>query len=215
MEVLLGQGEGGGDLYTGEDAQNKFRELQGQQQPPKKNKKQGGKAPEAPEQSTYKKWIRATPVFGLADKAGDELKDGQYGNAALDEGSAMLEALMFVPGRVADAGLSFWDSVTGLFTKETAEVTAATNGETAATALGRAMHTAYKADEVLPGVRMKEFTLPNGLRVDFIDLEKKIIYELKPNNPRAIKAGYQQLGEYLKEVERVYGKGFQTVLDKY
>ena len=81
--------------------------------------------------------------------------------------------------------------------------------------MGKAIHKAYRADEVLDGVRMKEFTLPNGMRVDFIDLENKIIYELKPNNPRAIKAGLNQLSEYLKEVESVYGKGFKTVLDKY
>jgi hypothetical protein len=38
------------------------------------------------------------------------------------------------------------------------------------------MHKAYRADEVLDGVRMKEYTLKNGMRVGFIDLEKKIIY---------------------------------------
>ncbi len=55
------------------------------------------------------------------------------------------------------------------------------------------MHKAYKAGDVLDGVRIKEYMLPSRKRIDFIDLEKKIIYELKPNNPRAIKQGDKQL----------------------
>lgn len=65
------------------------------------------------------------------------------------------------------------------------------------------------------GVREKEFTLPSGKRVDFIDFEKKIIYELKPDNKRARKLGEQQLGDYKKEVESIYGEGWQTVLETY
>ncbi|MDT3368956.1 MAG: hypothetical protein LIR40_09965 [Bacteroidota bacterium] len=45
----------------------------------------------------------------------------------------------------------------------------------------------------MDGVRIKEYMLPSRKRIDFIDLEKKIIYELKPNNPRAIKQGDKQL----------------------
>lgn len=89
------------------------------------------------------------------------------------------------------------------------------SGETAATKLGKAMHKAYKADEVVPGIKMKEFVLPSGNRIDFIDLAEKIIYELKPNNARALKEGANQLARYLDEVESIYGKGFKTVLDTY
>ncbi len=88
-------------------------------------------------------------------------------------------------------------------------------GSTAANRLGQQMHKAYKAGDVLDGVRMKEFTLPSGKRIDFIDLENKIIYELKPNNPRAIKQGYKQLEMYKQEVESLYGKGFKTILETY
>jgi len=45
------------------------------------------------------------------------------------------------------------------------------------------MHKAYKAADLLDGIRIKEFQLPSGKRIDFIDLEKRIIYELKPNVP--------------------------------
>ncbi|AFD06620.1 DUF6443 domain-containing protein [Solitalea canadensis] len=92
---------------------------------------------------------------------------------------------------------------------------AAKTGSTVANRLGQLMHKAYKAADVLEGVRIKEFRLPSGKRIDFIDFENKIIYELKPNNPRAIKEGYKQLAMYLQEVESIYGKGFKTILDTY
>jgi nucleoid-associated protein YejK len=66
--------------------------------------------------------------------------------------------------------------------------------------LGRQMHKSYKANKVLKGVREKEFRLPSGKRIDFIDFEKKIIYELKPNNPRAIKKVLKQLKAYKKNL---------------
>ncbi len=84
--------------------------------------------------------------------------------------------------------------------------------------LGQEMHKAYRANEVLDGVRIKEFRLPSGKRIDFIDLENRIIYELKPNNPRAIKMGHKQLEMYKAEIEsmpRFKGGKWQTVLDTY
>jgi hypothetical protein len=81
--------------------------------------------------------------------------------------------------------------------------------------LGQKMHKLYRADQILPNVRIKEFILPSKNRIDFIDLEKKIIYELKPNNPRSISDGYKQLDRYLKEVESIYGSGWKAVLDTY
>ncbi len=91
----------------------------------------------------------------------------------------------------------------------------AKNGSTLANRSGQQMHKLYKVSDVLANVRIKEFRLPSGKHIDFIDLEKKIIYELKPNNPRAIKQGYKQLEMYQQEVESIYGKGFKTVLDTY
>ena len=42
--------------------------------------------------------------------------------------------------------------------------------------------------------------MPSGKRVDFIDFDKKVIYELKPFNPKQITAGNKQLVGYLKEI---------------
>ena len=80
------------------------------------------------------------------------------------------------------------------------------------------MHTKYRADQVLEDVREKEYLLPSRRRIDFIDFENHIIYELKPNNPRAIKQGYKQLDMYLQEIMSMskYSKyDWKTVLETY
>jgi hypothetical protein len=81
--------------------------------------------------------------------------------------------------------------------------------------MGQEMHKAYKADVVDNITKFKEFRLPSGKRIDFIDFETKTIYELKPYNPNGIKTGLKQLEVYLKEVESIYGGGWKTILDTY
>ena len=93
-----------------------------------------------------------------------------------------------------------------------------TSGETAATKNGKAMHKQYRADEVDGVSRFKEYRLPSGKRVDFIDIENKIVYELKPNNARAISLGEKQLAGYVKELGEMpqfKGVEWKTVLDTY
>lgn len=79
--------------------------------------------------------------------------------------------------------------------------------------LGQKMHNAYHAGE-----KGKEFYLPSKKRIDFLDIKKKTIYELKPNNPRAIKQGNKQLEMYAKELEsmpRFKGIKWKKKLDTY
>jgi len=82
------------------------------------------------------------------------------------------------------------------------------------------MHNAYKvgADGI------KEFRLPSGKRIDFLDVNNGIIYELKPFNPRAMKAGQKQLNMYLQEIQspatllkhpEFRGIDWKTVLETY
>lgn len=67
----------------------------------------------------------------------------------------------------------------------------------------------------------KEYTLPSGKRVDFIDFDKKIIYELKPNNPTQITNGMKQLDGYLNETidlgktNPLFQGDWKVVLDTY
>lgn len=79
--------------------------------------------------------------------------------------------------------------------------------------LGQEMHKAYHQGQI-----GKEFRLPSGRRIDYLDMKKKIIYELKPNNPRAIKQGNKQLLDYLEEIQnmpRFKGIKWKTKLETY
>ena len=79
--------------------------------------------------------------------------------------------------------------------------------------LGQQMHKMYHAGEM-----GKEFHLPSGKRIDFLDIDNGVIYELKPNNPRAIQQGQRQLDMYLKELQtipRFQNIQWKTVLDTY
>ena len=84
---------------------------------------------------------------------------------------------------------------------------------------GQQMHKAYNAGKV-----GKEFRLLSGKRIDYLDIQNGIIYELKPFNPRAMKAGQNQLNMYLKELQspamlqkypEFRGVNWKTVLDTY
>jgi RHS repeat-associated protein len=84
--------------------------------------------------------------------------------------------------------------------------------------LGQKLHRAYK-DGLADGIKtFKEFRLPSGRRIDFLDVENGIIYELKPNNPRQIREGIKQLQEYLKEIQSMpqfQGIDWIVILDTY
>jgi RHS repeat-associated protein len=86
-------------------------------------------------------------------------------------------------------------------------------------AIGREVHAAYNAGKI-----GKEFRLLSGKRIDFLDIENGIIHELKPFNPRAMKAGEKQLQMYLKELQspamleafpQFNGIQWKTILETY
>jgi hypothetical protein len=84
--------------------------------------------------------------------------------------------------------------------------------------LGQEMHRAYKVGDIVEGVAIKEFRLPSGKRIDFLDINNRTIYELKPFNPRAMQQGQRQLNMYMKELQTIpeyKGFNWKTVLDTY
>ena len=84
--------------------------------------------------------------------------------------------------------------------------------------MGQRIHNMYKVAEQEAGIGKKEYLLPSKRRIDFLDKQNHIIYELKPNNPRAIKQGYKQLDMYLKEIMNMPEHNmhnWKTVLETY
>ncbi len=71
-------------------------------------------------------------------------------------------------------------------------------GETSATKRGRQMH---KDWDYGPCVK-KEVKIPGAGRADGVDPINHIIYELKTNNPRAIRQGWRQLTRYANALEQ-------------
>lgn len=89
-------------------------------------------------------------------------------------------------------------SATGV-AANTAE-TVAVNGETVAITFGRQMHATW---DYGPGFS-PEFTLKAGGRADGINFGTRELIELKPNNPRAIRLGNQQLEGYIAKLNEQF-----------
>ena len=70
----------------------------------------------------------------------------------------------------------------------------------------------YKSWDYGPTVD-KEQKIGPGARVDGIDYDNHIIYELKPNNPRAIRLGLKQLERYLGYMDDSWA-GILVLYDK-
>lgn len=84
--------------------------------------------------------------------------------------------------------------------------------------LGQQVHKSYKAAIADKIDLHKEFRLPSGCKIDFLDIKNYKVYELKPNNPRAIKAGIKQLNNYIEELKHMpefKNKNWEGVLEVY
>ena len=77
-------------------------------------------------------------------------------------------------------------------------------------AAGRKIHAGYKTN--YSGIEgMKKEAVIGRNRIDFLDKNNKIIYELKPNNHRSINQGIKQLKRY----NAALGGGFTLILEVY
>ena len=75
---------------------------------------------------------------------------------------------------------------------------------------GRKIHDGYKVgDRFNPN--WKEYNGIKGIRPDYVDFDNKIIYELKPMNPRSVRSGIRQLQRYNKAL----GGGYTMRLELY
>ena len=71
---------------------------------------------------------------------------------------------------------------------------------------GTQIHKGYKVG--MPG---KEYDKIKGIRIDYLDMDNKVIYELKPFNPRSVKQGVRQLEKYNQKLDGRY----KMVLEVY
>ena len=71
---------------------------------------------------------------------------------------------------------------------------------------GTQIHKGYKVG--MPG---KEYDKIKGIRIDYLDMDNKVIYELKPFNPRSFKLGVRQLEKYNQKLDGEY----KMVLEVY
>lgn len=67
---------------------------------------------------------------------------------------------------------------------------------------GQQMHRNYNWG---PGIQ-REARLPSGRRMDAVDTRRRVIYELKPANRRAVQRGITQGYNYAREMRRVTGQ---------
>jgi RHS repeat-associated protein len=86
------------------------------------------------------------------------------------------------------------------------------SGDTAATRRGKGAHKAYHYP---PGAE-REVTIKGAGRADAVDFQRRIVYELKPNNARAYREGQRQVQRYVDALNKQFrGKRFQGVVLTY
>ena len=84
-------------------------------------------------------------------------------------------------------------------------------GETTATARGKSMHKNWDYGASV----QKEVSIPRVGRADGVDFTNRIVYELKPNNTRAIRQGWKQLTKYANALEKIDGGNWIRILVTY
>ncbi len=145
-------------------------------------------------------------LSGYGQAAKDDWLAGNYGYAiglGFLGGTAAISSVVSSPERV---GVNITAKV----------LRGANNPITRSTAAyGRDAHKFYKIGIANGETLVKEFNKIPGIRPDFVDLENKIIYELKPDNLRAIKQGEKQLNTYIKAFKDAGYGDFKGVLQTY
>ena len=181
----------------------------------------------------------AWDVFNIilgAKSFGNNISAGKYGAAVVDGVGVVLDAaaavLPFVPGGIS-SGIKAARNVDDFADA----VSASTKADNAVSGLRHVDATEFKSAEVAKpytksnlklgqemhkkfhtGEYGKEYRLPSGKRIDFLDIDNKTIYELKPFNPRAMKQGEKQLQNYVKELETMpefQGWEWKTIIETY
>ena len=73
----------------------------------------------------------------------------------------------------------------------------------------------YKKDCVNNQSTYKNYVLPSGRKVDYIDFDSRTFYLLRPYNDNLEKRYKKQLKRYLYELETTFGGTWNYVIDTY
>lgn len=85
-------------------------------------------------------------------------------------------------------------------------------GESAAASFGRRAH---KEFDYGPGFEKEFRNLPSKRRPDAVNVQERVVVELKPNSPAAIRRGQRQVERYRQELEAKYGGTWTARLETY
>ncbi len=162
--------------------------------------------PEHPFYVAARGWVEAGRLA-----VGDRIRrvDGSYGVISTVELVVRPEVMYNLT--VADAHTFFVGEDGWLV--HNCPVGGAKSGETVHTIRGREAHNNYPT--ALGGDYVYNRQLPSGARPDAIDWNNNVVRELKPDNPRAIQRGQQQVNRYQQELEAMTGKKWQAYVDVY
>ena len=73
----------------------------------------------------------------------------------------------------------------------------------------------YKKEDVDNQVTFKDYLLPSGNKVEYIDFNTKTFYVLRPYAENINKKYDREIQKYLKELTDVYGEEWSYVIDTY
>ena len=77
------------------------------------------------------------------------------------------------------------------------------------------IHEEYKKEEADNKITFKDYVLPSGNKVEYIDFNLKTVYLLRPYAEDVEKKYKKQIQKYLDELEKVYGGNWSCVIDTY
>ena len=76
-------------------------------------------------------------------------------------------------------------------------------------------HAEYKKEYVDNQVTFKDYLLPSGNKVEYIDFNTKTFYILRPYAENINKKYDREIQKYLKELTDEYGEEWSWVIDTY
>lgn len=73
----------------------------------------------------------------------------------------------------------------------------------------------YKREEVDNKITFKDYVLPSGNKVEYIDFKTNTVYLLRPYVENVEKKYERQIQKYLDELKEVHGGNWSCVIDTY